>query len=81
MLAESGNEVTRVFCGKCGSPLFGKSSGIPGFMTVSLGTLDSSGDLIPQVVVFARSRRRWDIVDENLPTYQAQPDWKPSDGV
>lgn len=52
-----------------------------GCMTVSLGTLDSPDDLVPQVVVFARSRRRWDIMDEHLPTYQAQPDWKPKDGV
>ncbi|NJO34124.1 MAG: GFA family protein [Rhodospirillales bacterium] len=81
MPAESGNEVTRIFCSKCGSPLFGKNSGMPGFMTVPLGTLDSPDDLVPQVVVFARSRRHWDIVDENLPTYQAQPGWKPKDGV
>lgn len=79
MSAESGNEVTRIFCGTCGSPLFGRNSGMPGFMTVSLGTLDASGDLAPQVVLFARSRRPWDIVDESLPTYEAQPDWKPRD--
>ena len=81
MSSENGNDVTRVFCGKCGSPLFGKNSGMLGFMTVSLGTLDSPDDLVPQVVVFARSRRRWDVMDEQLPTYQAQPDWKPEDGV
>jgi len=81
MSSESGNNVTRIFCSKCGSPLFGKNTGMPGFMTVSLGTLDAPDDLAPQVVVFARSRRSWDVMDEDLPTYQAQPDWKPKDGV
>jgi hypothetical protein len=79
--SESGNTVTRIFCSKCGSPLFGKNTGMTGFMTVSLGTLDSPDDLVPQVVVFARSRRSWDVVDESLPIYEAQPDWKPKDGV
>lgn len=78
MPAESGNKVTRIFCSTCGSPLFGRNSGMPGYMTVSLGTFDSSNDLTPQVVLFARSRRPWDIMDEALPTYATQPDWKPS---
>lgn len=81
MSSESGSKVARLFCSKCGSPLFGKNSGMPGFMTVSLGTLDSPDDLVPQVVVFRRSRRSWDVMDETLPTYEAQPDWKPEDGV
>jgi hypothetical protein len=78
--SEAGNEVTRLFCGTCGSPLFGKNTGMPGFMTVTLGTLDDP-ELTPQVVVFARSRRAWDVMDETLPTFEAQPAWKPADGA
>src|SRR4051812_36797144 len=40
VVSEAGNTVTRLFCA-CGSPLFGKNSGMPGFMTVMVGTLDS----------------------------------------
>ena len=78
--SEAGNEVTRLFCPNCGSPLFGRNTGMPGFMTVTLGTLDEP-DLTPQVTVFARSRRAWDAMDESLPTFQAQPAWKPADGA
>ena len=79
--SDAGNEVTRLFCGGCGSTLFGKNTGMAGCMTVSVGTLDQSDDLTPQVVVFARSRRSWDLMDETLTTFQDQPGWKPADGV
>jgi len=76
--SENGNTVTRLFCSTCGSPLFGKNTGMPGFMTVTVGTLDDSSSLVPQITVFARTRRSWDVMDEALPTYAAQPDWNPS---
>ena len=81
MTSEAGNIVTRLFCGTCGSPLFGKNSGMPGVMTVTLGTLDASDTLKPQVAIFARTRRAWDVMDESIATYDSQPGWKPSDPV
>lgn len=81
MKSEAGNTVTRLFCGLCGSPLFGKNTGMPGFMTVSLGTVDSSDELTPQVAIFARTRRHWDMMDATLPTFDAQPGWTPTDSI
>jgi len=80
LMSEGGNTVTRLFCDKCGSPLFGKNSGMPGFMTVSLGTLDTPDLLTPQVAIFARTRRHWDVMDTSLPTFDTQPGWKPAGG-
>ena len=79
--SDAGNTVTRLFCGSCGSPLFGKNSGMPGFMTVSLGTLDASDDLIPQVEIFMRSQRAWDIPNPAMESFDVQPGWKPGDGI
>jgi hypothetical protein len=81
LVSEAGNRVTRFFCPTCGSPLFGKNSGMPGFITVTVGTLDQSNDLSPQVAVFARNRRSWDAMDAELATFDAQPGWKPADGA
>ncbi len=81
LLSDAGNSVTRLFCGACGSPLFGKNTGMPGFMTVSLGTLDDPNALTPQVAVFARTRPDWDSIDSSVERFDAQPGWKPSDGV
>lgn len=73
--------VTRSFCSRCGSPLFGRNTRMPGAVTVCVGTLDDPDRVTPQVVVFARSRRHWDLMDPALPTFETQPDWKPEDGV
>jgi hypothetical protein len=77
--AESG--VTRTFCPRCGSPLFGRNTRMPRFMTVSVETLDDPNNVSPQVVVFARTRRTWDLMDSALPIFDTQPDWKPEDGI
>ena len=81
LTAESGATVTRLFCGDCGSPLFGRNSGMPGVMTVTLGTLDDPAGLEPQVAVFARSRHGWDVMDPALPSFPTQPAWKPEAGA
>jgi len=39
LTAENGTVVIRVFCPSCGSPILGKNTGMPGFVTISLGTL------------------------------------------
>jgi hypothetical protein len=79
--SEAGSVVTRTFCPKCGSPLFGQNTRMAGFMTVSAGTLDDPNSITPQVAVFARTRRDWDMMNGALPTFDDQPDWKPEDGV
>lgn len=73
--------VTRSFCPTCGSQLFGRNTRMVGFTTVAVGTLDDPDLVVPQVVVFARTKRRWDPSDAALPTFDTQPDWKPEDGV
>ncbi len=79
--ADSGHEVTRVFCPTCSSSIFGRNTGSEGFSTITLGTLDDSSQFEPQVTVFARNRKSWDIMDESVPTFDAQPDWKPPENV
>jgi hypothetical protein len=80
MASDAGTTVTRLFCNRCGSPLFGKNSGMPGFMTVMMGTLDSSEGLSPQVAIFTRTRRSWDALDPSIESFETQPDWKPDSG-
>ena len=81
LTAESGNTVTRTFCPRCGSPLHGQNSGMPGWLMIAVGTLDDSDRVTPQVAVFAARRRHWDLVDPSLPTYATQPAWRPESGV
>ena len=81
LVSEAGNKVTRVFCPSCGSPIYGKNSGMPGYLNVTLGTLDDSSSFTLQVAIFTRNRKPWDLVAIGLPTFEAQPRWGPSDGI
>jgi len=78
--SDNDNLVTRAFCPTCGSPIFGRNTGMDGFVTLTLGSFDDSSEFKPDVAVFARSRKPWDIMDETLPTFDTQPGWKPGDG-
>ncbi|HEY8123692.1 MAG TPA: GFA family protein [Myxococcota bacterium] len=79
LTSEAGNEVTRVFCPKCGSPILGRNSGMPGFVTLSLGVFDDSSAFDPQVAIFTRSRRPWDALSDAVDCFAAQPEWKPAE--
>jgi hypothetical protein len=77
LTSEAGNEVTRVFCPSCGSPIFGRNTAMAGFVTVSLGTMEDSSGFEPGVTLFARNRKPWDSMDESVATFDAQPQWRP----
>jgi hypothetical protein len=73
--------VTRTFCPKCGSPLHGRNTRMPGVMTFTAGTLEDPNGVQPQVAVFTRSKRNWDSIGVDLAQFETQPPWKPADGV
>lgn len=71
--ADSGNTVTTSFCPTCGSPLFGRSSGFPGMVTVRVASLDDPSVVTPQWAVYAKRLQPWDHIDPKLPAFQAMP--------
>lgn len=77
LVSDAGNQVTKVFCPTCGSPVLGRNDGMEGFVTVSLGTMDDSSKFEPDVVIFADNKKTWDIMSDTLPTFLAQPEWSP----
>lgn len=81
LTSDNGNEVTKTFCPVCGSSLLGRNTAMEGFVTIGLGSFDDASKFEPEVTVFARNRKPWDIMDESLETHQAQPGWKPGDSV
>jgi len=77
--SENGSEVTRVFCLTCGSSIFGKNSDMQGYVAISLGTLDNSSSFEPEVIIFARNQKPWDIMDKAITSFIKQPNWHPED--
>ena len=73
--------VTRTFCPKCGSPLHGRNTRMPGVLTFTAGTLEDPNSVVPQVAIFTRSKRHWDTASTEVAQFETQPPWKPGDAV
>lgn len=71
--SDSGGTVTTSFCPKCGSPLFGKSTTMPGMQMVRAGALDDPSAYQPQMMVYAKRRHAWVHHDDALPAFEAMP--------
>jgi hypothetical protein len=71
--ADSGGKVTKSFCTHCGSPLFGKSTSMPGMKMVRVGALDDPSLYAPQMMVYAKRRHAWVQHDERLPAFETMP--------
>lgn len=71
--ADSGNSVTTSFCVECGSPIFGRSTGFPGTVTVRAASLDNPSAVMPQMSVYAKRVQPWDHVEQGLPAFPAMP--------
>lgn len=76
-ISKNGSEVTKGFCSRCGSPIFGMNTRAPNHVTIPLGTMNNAADLAVQVVIFARDKKHWDQLDENVLSFETQPDWQP----
>lgn len=72
-MADSGHQVTTSFCPICGSPLFGRSSGMPGTLTLRVASLDDPAAIEPQMAIYADRLLPWDHLDPALTAFPAMP--------
>ncbi len=68
-IAESGNEMFRVFCPKCGSPVYGGSSGNPDGIMIRVGGLDDPTIFNSEFNIYLDSAQEWDLVDATIPSF------------
>lgn len=71
---DSGNTSSRGFCPECGARLFGKSTGMPGLMTVMAGSMDDPDRFTPGMNIFTASARPWVHMDPALPKFEQMPE-------
>ncbi len=61
---ESSPGVHRVFCGRCGSPLYSRRDAMPDMLRLRLGTLDTPVEGKPSRHIFTAHKAEWfDILD------------------
>jgi hypothetical protein len=75
--ADTGNTANRGFCPRCGSFVASRSSGMPGVIMVSAGSLDDPSRFQPQFVVYASRGHGWDRVDAALTQFPKMPPARP----
>jgi hypothetical protein len=71
--ADSGNQVQRRFCPRCGTHLFANSSARPQFTVIRAGTLDEPSSVRPVVNMWAGSAPGWACLDPVLERVERQP--------
>ncbi|HEX3862002.1 MAG TPA: GFA family protein [Stellaceae bacterium] len=71
--AESGNAVSRHFCGDCGSPIYIQVSTRPDIIGLRVGTLDDPSEFHPEADIFVKSAQPWDHMDPALPKHDTYP--------
>lgn len=71
--ADSGNQVRRRFCPRCGCHLFADSSGRPNLTVVRVGTLDDPASVRPSANIWSASAPAWACLDTGLERIESQP--------
>ena len=72
--SDKGSKVTKAFCANCGSPIHGENTGMPGHLTLTLGTMDDANGLDIAVVIFQRDKPHWDQLGPQVVSFATQPD-------
>jgi hypothetical protein len=63
----------RVFCGRCGSPMFKENKNRPSQVRLRLGCLDSEFTETPLFHVFVSEKPSWSEITDGLPQYPKLP--------
>ena len=71
--ADSGNNVSRGFCPRCGSAVLSKNSAMPGMSFIRASSLDDPSVFTPQMSVYVSRAAVWSQPDPALPSFPEMP--------
>jgi hypothetical protein len=71
-VADSGNEVTGVFCPECGVRIYHVLKSAPAVASIKPGTLDDTRWLRPELFIWMKSAQGWVPVPDNVKTLERQ---------
>ena len=70
--ADSGAEVTRTFCGACGTPLWSDSPSLP-FLAVRAGSLDDPSPAKPGLHIWTEAAQLWHATTPGAAVFERGP--------
>jgi hypothetical protein len=71
---ESTSGRVRVFCGRCGSPLYAYLREDVDVIRIRLGSLDTAFDKRPRAHTWVSDKAPWEPIEDSLPQF---PEWAP----
>lgn len=71
--ADSGADVTRAFCPKCGAGVYAGNSSMAQMIFLRASTLDEPSLFAPQLTVYASRAPAWDPVSKGFPSFPEAP--------
>jgi len=77
--ANSGNIVTRHFCGTCGSAIHSTNGAMPGMMFLRASSLDDLNAVDPTMFVYASRAPKWAGIGDGLVTFDEMPPAPPAE--
>ncbi|MEO0327458.1 MAG: GFA family protein [Pseudomonadota bacterium] len=72
-VADSGNQLTKIFCSSCGSQVAGLNTGRPGMMTLRAGSIDQKELVKPAMNIYCNSAIETTPMDSELKTFPKMP--------
>lgn len=70
-VGDTGTNMDRVFCGNCGSPMFSKTSLIPGVLYVKAGSLDDASWVEPPVEIYTKDKLKCAEIPSDITSFEA----------
>jgi hypothetical protein len=71
-IADSGGEVTGVFCPDCGVRIYHVLKSAPDVLSLKPGTLDDTGWLRPSIFIWMKSAQGWFLVPNDVKALEGQ---------
>lgn len=75
--ADSGNIVSRFFCGVCGCPVYSLNSAMPGMTFLRASSLDDPEVFTPNLIVYSDAAPSWDVMDPEVQSFEGMPPQAP----
>lgn len=70
---DSGKDVRRHFCPKCGSGIYLECDSDPGYVFIKAGGLDDAEWISPDMHIFTGSKQPWVDIADSLPRHERMP--------
>ncbi|MBT4521009.1 MAG: GFA family protein, partial [Halieaceae bacterium] len=71
--ADSGNTISRVFCPRCGTPLWWTGQGFPNLVVLTLSSLDEPDAFSPSRELWTDSAVSWCRIREGIEQFTGRP--------